>query len=115
NSQQFIADFSGDYAVIISQYGCEDTSSCYNVSCMTINNIEDYNYMIYPNPTDQYIFIDELRIKKIEIVDSSNRLVSTILGGEEKTKVDLGNYSKGVYIFKIYTLNSINISRVILY
>lgn len=52
NDQLFLAIENGNYAVEISQDGCIDTSACYSVSNLSVN---DYGLNevieVYPNPT----------------------------------------------------------------
>lgn len=50
-NQSFIAPVSGDYAVIVSQNGCVDTSIC-NTTFVGVVELEFGNeFSIYPNPT----------------------------------------------------------------
>lgn len=49
--QYFVADTNGVYAVIIQDNGCVDTSACYAVLDVGINETIDENtYKLYPNP-----------------------------------------------------------------
>ena len=58
-SQSFTAIQSGEYAVIVSQYGCVDTSWCYNINLLDFEDAAVFNndYEIYPNPTTSSINI----------------------------------------------------------
>ena len=58
-SQSFTAVQSGEYAVIVSQYGCVDTSWCYNINLLDLEDSYNAgnNYEIYPNPTTSSINI----------------------------------------------------------
>ncbi|MEZ4939034.1 MAG: T9SS type A sorting domain-containing protein [Crocinitomicaceae bacterium] len=51
-SQDFTATSNGDYALIITENGCTDTSTCYQVSTVGIDEFESVNFAIYPNPTN---------------------------------------------------------------
>lgn len=47
----------GDYAVIITEYGCQDTSICNH--WMSVDNLEpNSNWSFYPNPTTGKITLD---------------------------------------------------------
>lgn len=76
----------------------------------TINDGEQKEYLqVYPNVTTGRVFIearkidDKHKIEKMELFDSSGRLVETF--GESPTKffIDIDHHSKGNYILKIQT------------
>src|SRR5690606_15203553 len=50
-----IATITGDYAMVVSQYNCSATSSCYNITIVSKNDIllkdKDYKDVLYPSPT----------------------------------------------------------------
>ncbi|MCX6272617.1 MAG: T9SS type A sorting domain-containing protein [Bacteroidetes bacterium] len=53
-NQSYTAVSSGNYAVIISQAGCSDTSVCYYIDVTGYNEVADIQAHIFPNPvTDQ--------------------------------------------------------------
>lgn len=58
-NQFYVPSANGDYAVIVTNNGCTDTSSCYTVT--TVGLIEtsfDNKLMVYPNPTEGNLSID---------------------------------------------------------
>jgi hypothetical protein len=58
-SQTFTAINNGNYAVIITETGCADTSACYSVTGVgIIENNFNKELLFYPNPTDGYFSID---------------------------------------------------------
>ena len=58
-SQTYEATTNGDYAVIVSNSGCADTSACYTISGVGIlNNDFGADFQVYPNPTDGNFSID---------------------------------------------------------
>ncbi|MEY3501617.1 MAG: hypothetical protein RL308_3290 [Bacteroidota bacterium] len=76
--QSYTPILNGDYAVIVTNGNCSDTSICYTVSSVGIGEMETYR-LIYPNPTcdvlnivkstvndDNFIIYDNLGIKLIE-------------------------------------------------
>jgi hypothetical protein len=59
NSQLYTATANGDYAVIVSNNGCLDTSSCYTVTGVGIvENSFGEKLLLYPNPTNGNFSID---------------------------------------------------------
>lgn len=63
------------------------------------------NIKIYPNPTDNILFIDttEKQINKIEIFDLQSRLLQTINENKDKYQIDISNYTSATYLLKITT------------
>ena len=63
------------------------------------------NFNIYPNPTDNLLFIDttEKQIQKIEIFDLQGRLLETIKENKEKYQIDISNFSSATYLIKLST------------
>ncbi|MBN4072466.1 T9SS type A sorting domain-containing protein [Crocinitomix catalasitica] len=58
-SQVYTATANGDYAVIITNGGCTDTSTCYTVTGVSvIENDFGNELLVYPNPTDGNFSID---------------------------------------------------------
>ena len=58
-NQSYTATANGDYAIIVTNNGCSDTSTCYTVTGVGI--IENYlgnELLLYPNPTDGNFSID---------------------------------------------------------
>ncbi len=68
------------------------------------NIIEDKNFILYPNPSKDYITVKNLlSAKKIEIYNIKGQLVfnSEILSLGEKTSIDISSLEAGLYFVKI--------------
>lgn len=101
----FAPSFSGNYAVVVSQNGCSDTSACKNV---TITNIAVLNHKTsivvnaYPNPTNNIIhFETNLTEGTIEIYNIFGALITTKIINSSITFVDTENLPSGNFIYKI--------------
>ncbi|SFT45115.1 Por secretion system C-terminal sorting domain-containing protein [Lishizhenia tianjinensis] len=58
-NQSFTATANGDYAVIITDGNCVDTSMCYTVANVGLNENElNKSITIYPNPTTQDVYVE---------------------------------------------------------
>jgi len=95
----------------LGQHGeCED----YAVNITSAVNIDDIDkntqVMVYPNPSDGKISVIANDIVSIEIMDIQGK---QIYNGIEK-EIDLSQNSKGIYIIKVSTENSITVSKIIL-
>jgi hypothetical protein len=70
---------NGEYAVIVTQEGCIDTSSCYVMNVDAIDNFDALaaNYHVYPNPAQELVIIEGGAIESIRIQDTHGKIVAT--------------------------------------
>jgi hypothetical protein len=99
-NQSFTATVSGNYAVLITDNGCSDTSACFNVFVVGLNaNNNISNISIYPNPANSLCTIQTTRPLLIEIYLLEGNLI-------ESKKInttysfDISNYANGLYLVK---------------
>ena len=72
---------------------------------LSISNAVISDFKMYPNPTNNFCFIDcEKPIKSITLFDFEGRLITTI---EEQT-IDLRNYKSGIYFISLNIENRRN-------
>jgi len=99
-SQSFIAKINGSYAVEISKRGCIDTSDCYRVSTVGIDNPATFSVVtVYPNPTSGKLTIEAKNFEGVEVYDTSGRLIIK----SALKRIDLEEQSKGLYLLKVNT------------
>ncbi|MBP6455617.1 MAG: T9SS type A sorting domain-containing protein [Chitinophagaceae bacterium] len=107
NAQSYTALVSGDYAVIVSNGNCIDTSDCFNV---VISGIKNENLLanqliVSPNPFNDFISIKFLKnISELEFNITS--ATGQILKKDKLTKVenatiDVANFAQGVYFLNL--------------
>jgi len=86
-----------------------------NVTFKPVVGIEENNaqkIQIYPNPTNDEIFIkSELQIKKVEVYSMTGALLLSENNFNEK--ISLSALAKGVYMVKIFTNNDIVIQKIV--
>ena len=100
NNQTFTATADGDFAVIVNDGSCSDTSTCYSISGLGLNKFYNSSYSIFPNPSNSYITIQtEEKIDQISIFTATGELVLI----ENKTTINVENLAKGIYIVSINT------------
>ena len=103
-SHNFTPTYGSDFAVIITENGCSDTSACLN-STVGITEIGMKSLTLYPNPTDGLLFIDfKGDIKKIEVLDMLGRIVQTPVSIGNKS-IDAASLATGKYLLRITTDN----------
>jgi surface protein len=111
SNQSYTAVSNGYYAVSISNNGCTDTSNCITVNSVGINNINALtDIIISPNPTNGVLNISSNLNQVATIIKVYNSLGQVILSGNHNnlnTKVDISNFSKGMYYIEINANNKI--------
>ena len=115
--QSYTPTANGDYAVIVTENGCSDTSICYTVASV---NIDELNWgdqiSISPNPTDQNTTIDLGNIYEkveIQIVNQLGQVIQNQkFESTEKVVVELDEGQR-VYFFIIQTQNFRTVRKVV--
>lgn len=100
-NQTFTATLPGNYAVVIRQNDCIDTSVC--MSILTVadqDNASSIKLDIYPNPSEGLIHIDSKSFTPEWIVISNalGQSVQRINDPKRTEWMDLSGYGKGMYI-----------------
>lgn len=102
---------NGNYALVIDNNGCTDTTECVNISGIGFEEIgEDISIKIYPNPS-QGVFNVELNagveIVEVVIFNQAGQRVSSIAGDQSnQTSIDMSFAEKGVYHMQVTTASS---------
>jgi hypothetical protein len=106
-NQSFTPSVSGNYAVIITQNGCTDTSACQS---MTVVSTEDFSTTlemtrIYPNPNTgsfTVAFGMQLNNATINVTDVLGKTVYSSQASGDKHNIQLDE-AKGIYFVSIQT------------
>ena len=106
----FTAATVGNYAVVITQNGCIDTTDCFNITGVGISDQNfEKNIRIIPNPSSgKFILECDLRLTnvKVEITDIVGRMVYKVIFDQpESVNIEL-NHPSGVYFLTVETANS---------
>lgn len=119
-NQNFTPSTDGDYAVIVSNGGCEDTSACYSVTGIGYEEFNnDISIRVIPNPNNGQFnlqILGEVQVDLIQVYDVQGRLIlnSPVNSSSEFIPVDLGNLESGLYILKISTEKGLIEQRVLI-
>jgi hypothetical protein len=110
NLQSYTPTVNGDYAVVISQNGCIDTSECIKVTGVGVDEINPNSIVqIYPNPSDGNYTIDfkkTIQPLQLQLVDITGRIIlSKRISNINSTKININNAS-GLY-FLNFTLDNV--------
>jgi hypothetical protein len=104
-NQSYTAVSNGNYAVIITQNGCRDTSTCINVNSVGIIENDYRTFNIYPNPaTSQLNIISNSIIKTVFIYNVTGQLIKQIAFENNNFKnaiLAIDDLKQGVYFVQI--------------
>ncbi len=105
-NQNFTASSNGNYAVEISQYGCNITTSCYEIEGIGISEIVLISsFEIYPNPADGNILIKNSE----EFFNTFYLKIENVFGqiifdrnlNNDKEIIDISFLTAGTYIVSV--------------
>ena len=117
-NQSYNVPTGGDYAVVITQNTCRDTSRCYVVAFAGINQISGINSQIsiYPNPNNGMFTIETNTNQNVQctIYDVNGKLVfsQTILNG--KADMDASTLNDGVYNISLISKDGVANKRLVI-
>jgi hypothetical protein len=100
-NQTFTANANGDYAVIVTENGCTDTSACITVMGIGLDEYSnDDKIIVYPNPAQDRIYVtstlsDNQNTKK-ELYNTLGQVILTTYENE----IDVSGLVKGVYYIR---------------
>lgn len=117
-NQSFTAASNGNYAVEVTQGSCADTSACYMVVTVGINDPGAGNtqVMVYPNPADhkfQVQFANQIA-EQILVRNTLGQTVKTIVPSSALLPVDLEGQADGIYFLSIIFKNSTESVKLII-
>jgi hypothetical protein len=103
--QTYIPLLNGSYAVQINENSCTDTSACYNfVWLHEATILEENNWLIYPNPTQDKLFIKQKTSVdiRVELVDNLGRVLQQKHSKERLIDLDLRALPAAMYTLRLY-------------
>jgi hypothetical protein len=106
---------NGEYAVIITEGECTDTSECVTISNVGMMSIDPIQFSIYPNPITNQVFTitHPDKIETIKLVDLKGCMIQTTFNrnsGQASTE----NLERGQYILTIITQDGATLQKIII-
>ncbi len=115
NQSKFYSHVSGNYAVIVTQNSCSDTSACYNITTVgVLDNSPSPAITIYPNPGNGQITVTGKSITSIEIYNVIGEKIFQSSINNQQSEIDLSNQPYGVYFMKIYERQAFYTKKVVI-
>jgi hypothetical protein len=107
-AQTYVPSDNRLYAVIVSQNGCSDTSSCYAVNTTGIRqNAFTSSLSVYPNPATHQLSINlgQTTAKiRVTITDATGKVTyDHLVNDTQKIDVPTGDFRSGIYVVRIQT------------
>lgn len=111
--QNFTTNVNGDFAVVVTENNCSDTSACQTVNSVGIVEVNPSDQIrVYPNPNNGNFFVDlgdEFTLIRISVLDLNGKVLRT----EEFVESSLVNFKvsvpSGYYILSIQADENVSI------
>lgn len=111
NGQSFTPTASGNYAVIVSQGTCADTSTCTTVTItQTDDALAAAAIQVYPNPATETLNIQSQEV--IESITLTN-LLGAVVQMETTDRFSVAALPQGVYVLRIQTASGLKNARFV--
>lgn len=106
--QSFTAITTGNYAVILTNGSCTDTSACIQLNTTSIDGVNnEIGASIYPNPTTDIVNVkvSKLETYSLTVMDVSGKVVMNTTITNQLSHLDFNGYESGVYFITLYNKN----------
>lgn len=113
--QIFTPTVNGNYALVVDNGSCTDTSNCLMINNVGIESIKSNNARVYPNPVESELNVHFVEVESgtIKVLDLHGKLVSEYqFDGKETMMIDLSNDAPGVYLIHLNTTNNTSVTRI---
>ncbi|MEZ4721484.1 MAG: LamG-like jellyroll fold domain-containing protein [Flavobacteriales bacterium] len=116
-SKSYQPSQTGNYAVVVTQAGCMDTSACVNVKIVGVSSVfSSSEFLLYPNPSIGSVTIDlssQFQLAEIRVFDMNGKLVNVLPNvSRSLVQLELGQ-DAGLYVVEIVTDARVEVFRVI--
>lgn len=102
-NQNFTPTFSSDFAVIVTQDGCSDTSACVTITEVGIGENEMNALQVYPNPVKDFVKVDmgSLTNVTLQLIDVNGKVLFTKERITDVVYTFEMNQAPGVYFIEV--------------
>ena len=102
--------------VTTDAWGDVDTATVFLDFLTSVNEIEQFESSIYPNPVNDILNIrtGNATIENIQIIDLTGRLVKTIIPVSNQTQVNVAEFNAGIYFVQITVNGKVETHRLVI-
>jgi hypothetical protein len=104
-NQNFQTQMSGEYAVIITDGNCSDTSMCYTINTAGIGENEINEFKLYPNPAINFVRLESSVVFKdatIEVVGLDGKILYRIDNiNTTQYEISIIDFPRGYYFINV--------------
>ena len=113
-NQAFTAIENGNYAVIITDGLCSDTSDCVVISNVGVG-AEQLDLSVFPNPVENTLNIVATgsKLKKVNVISVTGQRIASLNSQGESAVINTRNWKSGVYFVEVSTTNGTKIVKVV--
>ncbi|MDX2361377.1 MAG: CARDB domain-containing protein [Crocinitomicaceae bacterium] len=108
--------FVGDDDDYFQENDEQNNISCVDIEVVNIVKLEDVSnedFIVYPNPVDDILYIENVKDFEIRLLDPLGRLVVKQLSSSDLNQIDMSNCASGVYALQLIKGNIQTIFRVV--
>jgi hypothetical protein len=101
--QSFTATQSGNYAVVVTENNCSDTSGCFNVIVVGLKISTGSEITLYPNPTEDRLLIEMTEAQEVivSVIDMKGITVKRQLLEGKTLELSIKDLPSASYLLKI--------------
>jgi subtilisin-like proprotein convertase family protein len=114
-NQVFVAETTGNYAVMITIGECTETSECLFVTPVGINGEVAFSKLqMYPNPTSGIVIFELDENALVTVIDATGRTVRSFNLQSGRQEIDLAGISEGLYYVSAVVNNQVYTEKLII-
>ena len=97
-NQSFTPTVNGNYAVVLTDGACSDTSECVTISTIGLNEGNSFSVSAYPNPVNDVLTIQAAdQHFNMIVLNLEGKVLATYLNVDTKLEMNTSSWSKGIY------------------
>ncbi|MEY3443482.1 MAG: hypothetical protein RLZZ519_1763 [Bacteroidota bacterium] len=104
-AQTFTPSTNGNYAVVVTENGCTDTSACTSVTVVGLQEAFGSAFSLHPNPSNGLVTVEfgqSMTDLEIRVTDLTGKVLYQRIGANgNSAMLDLRSLSHGVYLVEV--------------
>lgn len=115
-SQTFGVIVNGNYAVVVTQGACTDTSACYSVTNIGLTEMEKLNDIkVYPNPGNGLFTLEtnDVNNARYLLTDATGSIIMQAGIFSGKTTIDYTTQPQGIYFLQVTSGDKTAVTKLV--